>query len=101
MFLGFNGITWQYNNGFYQISINAFQTDETERIWTIFHEIGHVIDMEEGRLQQFPLIWKDREYSETIPWEERPWEKSAEKWAYRIWNRLMDTKPPYNKTNIR
>ena len=92
----FQGITWQYNNYLYAISISAGVSKPEERLWTIFHEVGHVIDIYEGRLNQFPMMWKDKVINEKLPWEERPWEQSAEEWAYRFWNKYMDAPAPYN-----
>jgi len=92
----FQGITWQYNRYLYLVSINVGVNDPAERLWTIFHEIGHVIDMYEGRLRQFPMMWEDKVIKENLSWNERPWEQSAEEWAYRMWNRFMDIPPPHN-----
>ena len=92
----FNGITWQYSKYLYQVSINVAQRNPAERLWTVFHEIGHVIDMYDGKLSQFPIRWKDKIIKEDVPWEERPWEQSAEKWAYRLWRKFINDNPPYN-----
>ncbi len=92
----FQGITWQYNKYFYLVSISTGAILPQERVWTIFHEIGHVIDLYEGRLRQVPMMWKDEVIKQDLPWDERPWEMSAEKWAYRLWNRFIDEEPPVN-----
>ncbi len=94
LYEAFDGITWQYSKHFYEISLNILLTEKKERIWTIFHEVGHVLDLYYGHLTQFPLTWKGKPVPSNLPWDKRPWEKSADEWAYRIWNRLIDDSPP-------
>ena len=94
LYEAFDGITYQYSKYFYQISISIRVQDDRVRLWTIFHEVGHVLDLYYGHLTQFPLTWKGKRVSENLPWGERPWEKSADEWAYRIWKRLVDGEPP-------
>lgn len=48
---------------------------------TIFHEMGHIIDSEQGRLIfKVPVRWEGKECDFSIPWHERPWEISANEW---------------------
>ena len=81
---------------FYQISISILLEGDENRLWTIFHEVGHVLDLYYGHLTQFPLTWKGKPVPNNLPWRDRPWEKSADVWAYRIWNRLVDAPSPVN-----
>ncbi len=95
LFQGFNGVTWQYNHGLYLINLSAFVTDDMERMWALLHEMGHVIDMYNGDLKQFPLEWKGkRVFEKNIPWDQRPWEQSAENWAKVLWKELFGVDPP-------
>lgn len=95
----FNGITYQYNKYLYQISLSAFRGEELERLWALMHEMGHVMDFHEGRLEQGPVRWKGKEYTEWMEWKDRPWEKSAEKWAGKFWKKTMGFPPPSTLTN--
>jgi hypothetical protein len=96
LYPAFEGITWQYHQNLYEININIIDMDEVDRRWTILHEVGHVIDLYYRNLTQFPLTWKGKPIEQNIPWEDRPWEKSADKWANRLWKRLFDDDPPYH-----
>ena len=91
----FNGLTWQYNKNLYVVSIAPYEKNPFKRIWIIFHEIGHVIDLYHGELTQFPTTWKGKPVDENLPWDERPWEANADKWAYRIWRRVLEEDPPF------
>lgn len=62
---------------------------------TIFHEMGHIIDSEEGRLVfKTPMKWEGRQCDFSIPWHERPWEISANDWRdcliYEYQNRQLE-----------
>lgn len=96
LYEAFDGITYQYDKHFYQISISILLEEDEIRLWTIFHEVGHVLDLYYGHLTQFPLTWKGKPVPNNLPWSDRPWEKSADVWAYRIWNRLVDAPSPVN-----
>ena len=61
---------------------------------TIFHEMGHIIDAEEGRLDfRGHMYWNGKRCDWRIPWHERPWEISANAWRdcliYDYNNRLL------------
>ena len=75
------GITNKYSDTLYVISINVYLNDEMSRVWTIMHEIGHLIDMVNGKLSINPLIWEGKIVKKNIPYPKRPWEESAESWA--------------------
>lgn len=48
---------------------------------TLFHEMGHIIDSETGRLEfTGDMGWDGERCDFTIPWMERPWEISANEW---------------------
>lgn len=62
---------------------------------TIFHEMGHIIDAEQGRLDfTGHMYWEGKRCDWTIPWHERPWEISANQWRdcliYDYNNRLLE-----------
>ena len=47
----------------------------------LFHELGHVIDSEDGRLGfKGGLTWNGENCNWAEEWSQRPWEKSAESW---------------------
>lgn len=95
----FNGVTYQYNKYLYQISLSVFRTDNLLRTWALFHEIGHIIDFHKGRLEQMPIRWKGNEYKEYLDWKDRPWEKSAEKHAKKLWKDIMGSPVPFELLN--
>ena len=101
LFEAFNGITWQYNPNLYLINMSAFVRDDMERMWALLHEMGHVIDLHNGDLKQFPLEWKGKRYPQNIPWKQRPWEQSAEEWAKVLWKELFEVDPPSRLLNMR
>ena len=74
----------------YLVSISSEIDSPLRRLWVIFHEMGHVIDMYNGILEPFPVKWKGKEITNNMPWEERPWEISANKWAETIWIKLLE-----------
>lgn len=79
------GVTNQYSETIYQISISGYSRDKMFRVWTLLHEMGHVIDMVNGDLCENPKYWLGERITEYIPYNDRPWEKSAEMWAYILW----------------
>lgn len=93
------GITWRYTKEIYSINLNMYAGFFTDRRWTILHEVGHVIDLYYGNLTISPVTWKGKPVErEDIPWNERPWEISADEWAHKLWHRLIDEpKPDLNK----
>jgi len=90
----FNGVTWAYSKHLYIVNISPWEKNPLRRIWIIFHEIGHVIDLYNGNLTQFPTTWLGEPVEDNLPWDDRPWEKSADEWAERIWRRVMGGNPP-------
>ena len=64
-----------------QISISYYSRNYMDRIWTLLHECGHLIDMINGDLRTNPYYWKGEKINRDIPYYERPWEINAEKWA--------------------
>ena len=95
-----SGVTWKYNKHLYVISLNINECDENVRLWTIFHEVGHVIDLYNNVLQQQPTRWKGKLISEDMKWKERPWEKSAQRWAKKMWKKF-DLKQDSNHLDIK
>lgn len=95
LFPSFEGITWSYNRYLYVINLNIINTSDSDRRWTILHEVGHVFDLYYRDLTMFPLTWKGKPVTGDIPWSERPWEINADKWAFRLWNRLIDEPIPF------
>lgn len=79
------GVTYQYSENLYQISVSTYVIDKMERVWVLLHEMGHVIDMVNGDLCQNPKYWLGERITHYIPYDDRPWEKSAEKWALLLW----------------
>ena len=77
------------NTYFVQITRN-----NPSRVSTLFHELGHVIDAEDGRLEWAPFKWEGRAIDFSAPWSERPWELSAEEWKaclrYEYENRQLE-----------
>tara|TARA_R110000772_G_scaffold55472_3_gene126555 strand:+ start:247 stop:807 length:561 start_codon:yes stop_codon:yes gene_type:complete len=61
---------------------------------TLFHELGHIIDAELGRLGFSPHSWEgDVIVWGNVKWQDRPWEQSAEMWReclqYEYENELL------------
>lgn len=88
---GISGLTNKpfENTYFVQITRN-----NPSRVSTLFHELGHVIDAEDGRLEWAPFKWEGRAIDFSAPWSERPWEISAEEWKaclrYEYENRQLE-----------
>lgn len=78
---GVHGITNKYSDNVYQISVSYYSRNYMDRIWTLLHECGHLIDMINGDLRTNPYYWKGEKIDRDIPYYERPWEINAEKWA--------------------
>lgn len=58
-----------------------FHTNCPDPAETIFHEMGHIIDSETGRLDfRGYMYWDGVRCDWSIPWSERPWEISANEW---------------------
>lgn len=76
------GITNQYSDTLYQISVSYYIDSYSSRIWTLCHEAGHLIDMVNGDLSTHPdYCWKGESVNNSMPYYLRPWEQSAEEWA--------------------
>lgn len=74
------GLTHKTHPKNYIIQINSSHSDELERIKTLLHEIGHVIDGYQGRLTYNPITWDGETYP-NMAWKDRPWEISANEWS--------------------
>ena len=74
------GVTHQLGPKHYLIQLSAFSPSEVGRMRTLLHELGHVIDMESGRLDFQTQAWDGQMYP-VMDWQDRPWEKSADQWA--------------------
>lgn len=79
------GVTYQYSENLYQISLSTYIVDKMDRVWVLLHEMGHVIDMVNGDLCQNPKYWLGERMTHYIPYDDRPWEKSADNWALVLW----------------
>tara|TARA_B100001287_G_scaffold146410_1_gene123251 strand:- start:7507 stop:7980 length:474 start_codon:yes stop_codon:yes gene_type:complete len=88
------GLTFQFHKNLYSISISHTIENKKIRKWVLLHEIGHVIDLHKERLKQDPPTWEGEPINPTLHWNERPWEKSAEKWATLMWLLLVEDTPP-------
>jgi len=77
---GYNGLTQQLEPKRYLIQMNPTDRDPVSRAYTLLHEMGHVIDACQGRLEFNPLRWDGKIYDGLV-WKERPWEQSANEWA--------------------
>lgn len=97
LYPGLQGVTWQYEKKLYVINLNFLIPPSEDRRVTILHEMGHVIDLYEGILTISPLTWKGDTIDENIPYNERPWEKSAQKWANILWDCLIDEPKPKHR----
>jgi hypothetical protein len=88
---GIGGLT---NNPFENTYFVQITRDNPSRVSTLFHELGHVIDAEDGRLEWAPFKWEGRAIDFSAPWNERPWELSAEEWKeclrYEYENRQLE-----------
>tara|TARA_B100001175_G_C19199586_1_gene490654 strand:+ start:208 stop:693 length:486 start_codon:yes stop_codon:yes gene_type:complete len=89
------GLTYQIHPKMYVIDLNYDIKSRKERMWTLLHEMGHVIDMNNGVLCQHPPKWMGKKLNPNLPWEVRPWEISADIWAEKMWKALVDSPQPY------
>ena len=90
------GITQQIHKGLYCIDISNQVQSPVLRKWVILHEMGHVLDLHEGRLSQSPPRWMGEKINPNLPWDVRPWEQAADEWAFIMWGILVDdTVPPF------
>lgn len=90
------GITQQITANLYCIDISDhISRDKTMRRWVILHEMGHVLDIHDGKLTQRPPKWMGKKIDPKLPWELRPWENAADDWAFLMWGALIDEIPPF------
>lgn len=89
------GVTYQINPKLYTIDLNFMVKNRRERMWVLLHELGHIIDINNGMLNQHPPRWMGRRMNNSLPWELRPWEMSADEWALEMWAALVNEPPPY------
>jgi len=97
LFIGFYGITYQYDKNFCLFSLSAALSDRDKRTWVLLHEMGHVLDIMYGDLSEYPPMWKGKRMERGLEWHERPWEQHADEWAERLWKRYIDGDPPKDK----
>jgi hypothetical protein len=72
------GLANQIGDHTYLIQLNITNVRELE---TLFHEMGHIIDSEEGRLDfTGDMRWDGEVCDFNQPWWDRPWEQSANQW---------------------
>ena len=75
---GILGLANQVAPHTYTIQIHYNTIIELE---TLFHEMGHVIDSEEGKLNfRGDMSWEGEKCDWEIQWMNRPWEISANQW---------------------
>jgi hypothetical protein len=94
---GIMGLANKIGDHTYIIQIHGNNPDP---LHTIYHEMGHVIDSEMGRLDfRGDMYWEGHKCDFEIPWYLRPWEQSANQWRdclkYEHENGLL-TSHPYN-----
>lgn len=77
---GYNGLTQQLEPKRFLIQMNPRDREPVSRAYTLLHELGHVIDAVQGRLEFNPLRWDSKIYP-NMEWKDRPWEQSANEWA--------------------
>ena len=90
-----NGLTYQIAPKMYIIDINFLVSEKKLRKWTLLHELGHVLDINSGKLTQHPAKWMGKKIKNDLPWDIRPWEISADMWAEKMWVALIDEPQPY------
>lgn len=89
-----NGVTYPLNETTYLIQLKDGGIRQ-ERLWTLFHEWGHVYQFETRMLQSSPVRWMGVPTDFEERWSKRPWEQSADTLAYSLWNQyLPDETPP-------
>jgi hypothetical protein len=72
------GLANQIGPNTYVIQLNNNNYREME---TLFHELGHIIDAEQGILDfRGDMYWNGEKCDFTTLWWERPWEISANQW---------------------
>lgn len=74
------GVTHQLGPHHYLIQLSALTPSEIDRMRILLHELGHVIDIETGRLDFKTHEWEGQKYPQ-LEWQDRPWEKSANQWS--------------------
>ena len=90
-----NGLAYQISPKMFIIHISYLLSSKIERKWTILHELGHIIDISNGTLHQYPPKWKGKKIKNNLPYDIRPWEISADIWAEKMWKALVDEPQPY------
>ena len=94
LFIGFYGVTYQYDKNMCLFSLTAMLSDRDMRMWVLLHEMGHVLDILYGDLSEYPPMWKGERMERDLEWEDRPWEQHADEWAIRLWRKYFNTDPP-------
>lgn len=89
-----NGVTYPLNETTYLIQLKD-GGERQERLWTLFHEWGHVYQFESQMLQAKPVRWMGQPVEFQQSWSQRPWEQSADTMALVYWRKyLPDEEPP-------
>ena len=94
LFIGFYGVTYQYDKNICLFSLSAVLSDRDKRNWVLLHEMGHVLDIMYGDLSEYPPMWKGKRMDHNLEWQERPWEQHADEWAKRLWKKYLEGDPP-------
>jgi len=85
------GLTNELGPHVYLVQISK---NNPQPLSTLFHELGHVIDGEMGRLEWDPYKWEGQKINFDKMWHERPWEISANEWrdclVYEYENRQLE-----------
>jgi len=88
------GLTNELESHVYLVQISG---SNPQPKYTLFHELGHVIDAEMGRLEWDPYKWDGQKINFDKMWQERPWEISANEWRdcliYEYENGLLNYYP--------
>lgn len=75
---GITGLANQLHQHTYLIQLTR---DNPYPLNTLFHELGHIIDAEDGKLGfKDPYTWNGVKCNFKQPWPDRPWEQSANVW---------------------
>lgn len=88
-----NGVTYPLNESTYLIQLKDGGKRE-ERLWTLFHEWGHVHQFESRMLEAKPVRWMGQPVEFQQSWSQRPWEQSADTLALRYWNQYLPNEAP-------
>lgn len=81
---GIVGLANQLDEHTYLIQLSR---QNPQPLYTLLHEFGHIIDAERGLLGfKEPYTWNGKVCNFKQPWDERPWEQSANVWRDSLFN---------------